>query len=232
MTPCRINPSEQEAPSFSFHDQLLMSGMRQVEVEGEDQHQLVFILASREEEGAMKGIRYKMSGQMMSTEALEGVEVDIKTPCMEKIRYKVASTRNGSIINSLMEDVKSDGVGEVLVSMQKSINPKFKQRASSLAKKIISLEEASRAKSEEIEKAKRKRDEKFENSFELKKIRGIQSDFETALGWAMADVNMNIQEHVDDDELAILTDDPLNSSLTTNVDNEMSDLPPSSQDSY
>ena len=92
------------------------------------------------------------------------------------------------------------------------------------------MEEASRAKTEEIKEAKRKLDEKFENSLELKKIRGIQSDFETALGWAMADVNMNIQDDVD--ELAILADDPLNSSMTTNVDNEMSDLPPSSQDSY
>ena len=203
--------------------------MRQVEVEGEDQHQLVFILASREEGGAMKGIRYKMSGQMMTTE--EGVDVEIRTPCMEKIRYKVASTRNGSIINSLMEDVQSDGVGEVLVSMQESINPKFQQRANSLSKKIISLEEASRAKTEEIKEAKRKLDEKFENSHELKKIRGIQSDdFETALGWAMKDVNMNIQDDVD--ELAILEDDPLNTSMTTNVDNEMSELPPSSQDSY
>ena len=200
-----------------------------MEVEGEDQHQLVFILASREEGGAMKGIRYKMSGQMMTTE--EGVDVEIRTPCMEKIRYKVASTRNGSIINSLMEDVQSDGVGEVLVSMQESINPKFQQRANSLSKKIISLEEASRAKTEEIKEAKRKLDEKFENSHELKKIRGIQSDdFETALGWAMKDVNMNIQDDVD--ELAILEDDPLNTSMTTNVDNEMSELPPSSQDSY
>ena len=204
-----------------------MRGMRMEA--GEDQHQLLFMLASREE-GPMKGIRYRMSGQVMTPEAQEGLEVEIMTPCVEKIRYKAATTRNSSIANLLMEDVQLDGVGEALVSMQESISPKFQQRAKSLSKKIISLEEASRAKSQKIKGAKRKLEEKLENSFELKKIKGIQSDLVTALGWVMKDVNMNIQDDVN--ELAILEDDPLNSSMTTNVDNESPDLPPNSQDSY
>ena len=200
---------------------------------GEDQHQLLFMLASREE-GPMKGIRYRMSGQVMTPEAQEGLEVEIMTPCVEKIRYKAATTRNSSIVNLLMEDVKLDGVGEALVSMQESISPKFQQRAKSLSKKIISLEEASRIKSERNRAAKRKLDEKYENSLELKKIRGVQSDLETAVGFVMQDVNMNIKDGMEEDvdELAILEDDDLDSSMTTNVDNESPDLIPDSQESH
>ena len=200
---------------------------------GEDQHQLLFMLASREE-GPMKGIRYRMSGQVMTPEAQEGLEVEIMTPCVEKIRYKAATTRNSSIVNLLMEDVKLDGVGEALVSMQESISPKFQQRAKSLSKKIISLEEASRIKSERNRAAKRKLDEKYENSLELKKIRGVQSDLETAVGFVMQDVNMNIKDGMEEDVdgLAILEDDDLDSSMTTNVDNESPDLIPDSQESH
>ena len=210
-----------------MQDRLVLRGLGQVG--GQDQ--LVFILATREE-GQIRGIKYRMTGKMItaSPEAAEGVDVQIMTPCMEKIGYKVATSRNGSNISSLMKEVESEGVKESLASMKNNISPNFEQKANSLSKKIISLEEASRAKSEDIIEAKRKLDEKFENSLQLKKIRGIQSDLETAVGWVMKDVNMNIQDDVG--ELAILENDPLNSSMTTNVVNEIPDLPPSSQDSF
>ena len=89
--------------------------------------------------------------------------------------------------------------------------------------------------SERIESAKRKLDEKLENSVELKKIRGIQSDLDTALEWVINDVNMNIRGDLQEEEeaeLAILEDHPLDSSMTTNVDNESPDLLPSSQNSF
>ena len=62
----------------------------------------------------------RMAGKMMSSassEAPEGVDVEILTPCMEKIRYKRATTRNGATINSLMGEVESDGVQEVLFAL-------------------------------------------------------------------------------------------------------------------
>ena len=211
-----------------------MRGLREEDGESQDLQQFVFILASREE-GPMKGVRYRMSGQSVTAGAPEGEVVEIVTPCMEKIRYKMANTRKGSIINSLMEDVQSDGVKEVLISMEESISPKFHQEASSLSKEILSLEEACRAMSERIESAKRKLDEKLENSVELKKIRGIQSDLDTALEWVINDVNMNIRGDLQEEEeaeLAILEDHPLDSSMTTNVDNESPDLLPSSQNSF
>ena len=222
----RINPSEEEALSYSFHDQLLMRGLG--EMEGED-HQFVFILASRAE-GEMKGLKYRMTGRMITSEAPEGVDVEIRTPCMEKIRYRMATSRNGSSINSLMEKVQSEGIKEALVSMERSISPKFLQKANSLSKNISILEQASRDKSKKIQEAKRKLDEKFENSFELKKIRGINSDLETAMGLIMKDVNMNIQDDLEEEEVATLEEDLLNNSMTTNVDNEALDILPSSQD--
>ena len=50
----------------------------------------------------------------------------------------------------------------------------------------------------------------------------------------MKDVNMNIKGDLeeDEDELAILEDDDLDSSMITNVDNESPDLIPGSQDSH
>ena len=145
-----------------------------------------------------------------------------------------ASERNGATINSLMGEVESEGVQEVLTSMRRTISPNFEQRAKGLSQKIISLEKAIRTKSERNKEAKRKLDEKYENSLQLKKIRGIQSDLETAVELVMKDVNMNIKGDLeeDEDELAILEDDDLDSSMITNVDNESPDLIPGSQDSH
>ena len=195
----------------------------------------MFLLASREE-GQIRGIKYRMIGKMIgaSSEAPEDVDVQIMTPCMEKIGYKMATTRDDSAIKSLMWEVESDGVQEVLTCMENNIMPKFEQSVNSLSRKIICLEEASRAKSERNKEAKRKLDEKYENSLQLKKIRGIQSDLETAVELVMKDVNMNIKGDLeeDEDELAILEDDDLDSSMITNVDNESPDLIPGSQDSH
>ena len=195
----------------------------------------MFLLASREE-GQIRGIKYRMIGKMIgaSSEAPEDVDVQIMTPCMEKIGYKMATTRDDSAIKSLMWEVESDGVQEVLTCMENNIMPKFEQSVNSLSRKIICLEEASRAKSERNKEAKRKLDEKIENSRELQKIRGIQSDLETALGLILKDVNMNIKDNIEEDvdELAILEDDDLDISMTTNVDNESPHQIPDSQDSY
>ena len=195
----------------------------------------MFLLASREE-GQIRGIKYRMIGKMIgaSSEAPEDVDVQIMTPCMEKIGYKMATTRDDSAIKSLMWEVESDGVQEVLTCMENNIMPKFEQSVNSLSRKIICLEEASRAKSERNKEAKRKLDEKIENSRELQKIRGIQSDLETALGLILKDVNMNVKDNIEEDvdELAILEDDDQDISMTTNVDNESPHQIPDSQDSY
>ena len=98
----------------------------------------MFLLASREE-GQIRGIKYRMIGKMIgaSSEAPEDVDVQIMTPCMEKIGYKMATTRDDSAIKSLMWEVESDGVQEVLTCMENNIMPKFEQSVNSLSRKIL-----------------------------------------------------------------------------------------------
>ena len=52
-----------------------MRGLREEDGESQDLPQFVFILASREE-GPMKGVRYRMSGQSVTAGAPEGEVVE------------------------------------------------------------------------------------------------------------------------------------------------------------
>jgi len=176
----RKSPSDPEA--FSYHDQLVLKGLEK------KKQQYLFLLASREV-GANTGIKYKMTGKMnsSSTEDPAQVQVQIVTPSIEKIKYRQATDRQGSAVDSMMRGVKIEGLDEVISSLGENVEEQFLDRAATLSRNIISLEEPYINYMDSIRKLKRKIAEAAEKTAKLKKIRGIQSNLETALEYAITD---------------------------------------------
>ena len=101
------------------------------------------------------------------------------------------------------------------------MSKRLKAEASNLSTSITSLEKKCSERLEKIKKLQLKLSRVVENTRELKKIRGIQSNLETAVEQV---TNM---EQVEVGGGDALVDDNFNSSMTTNIDSPEKDLSPS-----
>ena len=116
---------EQAEEALSYQDQLMLRGLSRTGTE------FLWIQASREE-GSNKGIKYKLTGKMTSsspTGAPELIEVQIKTPSIDKIEYK-AGNRPRPFIDSLMESVDFGGLDLVVDALENNVGDRFKDEAS------------------------------------------------------------------------------------------------------
>lgn len=196
--------------ALSFQDQLMLRGLSRTGTE------FLWIQASREE-GSNKGIKYKLTGKITSsssTGATELTEVQIKTPSIDKIEYKAGNSQR-PIMDSVMGSVDIGGLDQIVDALENNVGDRFKYETSIISQNILRLEEECRSSVETIEKLKLKLHETYEKTSEMKKIRGVQSNLQTAVEVVTNKIKL---DKSDED---IFVDEDLNSSMTTNLDSPL-----------
>ena len=133
-------------------------------------------------------------------------QVQIETPSMEKVEYKTGN-KERPIIHSMLGEVDVGGVNQVLAALDDNVGEKFRDEASIISRNILRLEEECRGSVEKIGKLKLKLKETVEKTAEMKRIRGVQSNLQSAV-----DVVTKKQKLEKSEE------EELNCSMTTNLD--------------
>ena len=135
-------------------------------------------------------------------------QVQIKTPSIEKVEYKTGN-KERPIIHSMLGKVDVGGVNQVLAALDDNVGEKFQDEASIISRNILRLEEECRRSVDRVGKLKLKLKETVEKTFEMKRIRGVQSNLQSAV-----DVVTKKRKLEKDQE------EELNCSMTTNLDDD------------